>query len=96
MATDPNGRADPYLVVHLGKKKISDRGHRFYGQLNPTFGRMFEFDACLPEDYELTVQVWDWDRITQDDLIGETKIDLEQRYFTKHRAVCGIPKKYEA
>lgn len=96
MATDLNGLADPYLVVSLGKKKISDRSHKIHGQLNPTFGRMFEFEANLPEDYELTAQVWDWDRITQDDLIGQTKIDIEQRYYSKYRATCGLPVKYEA
>jgi hypothetical protein len=27
------------------------------------------------------IDVWDWDRFTKDDLIGGTKIDLEDRWF---------------
>ena len=38
----------------------------------------------------LTVQVLDWDLLGSDDLIGETKIDLENRFYSRHRATCGI------
>ena len=43
----------------------------------------------------LTVQIFDWDLVGSDELIGETKIDLENRFNTRHRATCGISKKYE-
>lgn len=43
----------------------------------------------------LTVQVLDWDLVGSDDLIGETRIDLENRFYSRHRATCGIPEKYE-
>lgn len=42
----------------------------------------------------LTVAVYDWDLVGTDDLIGETKIDLENRYYSKHRATCGIASHY--
>lgn len=43
---------------------------------------------------DLTVQVFDWDLIGTDDKIGQTTIDLENRYYTKYRAWCGLPKSY--
>lgn len=42
----------------------------------------------------LTVQIYDWDLLSADDLIGETKIDLENRFYSKHRPLCGIAEKY--
>jgi len=37
--TDPNGKADPYVVLTLGTKKINDKEHYISKQLNPIFGR---------------------------------------------------------
>ena len=56
--------------------------------------RCFEIEATFPLDSKLTVQVYDWDLIGSDDLIGETVIDLENRYHSRHRATCGISKEY--
>ena len=41
------------------------------------------------------MQIYDWDLVGVDDLIGETFIDLENRYYSRHRATCGVTKKYE-
>ena len=51
-------------------------------------------EATLPNDYQLTIQIWDYDSTTSDDLIGETKIDIENRYYSKHYANCGLSKYY--
>lgn len=59
------------------------------------FNRCFEIEATIPQDSLLTVQVFDWDLLGSDDMIGETKIDLENRFYSKHRATCGLPEKYE-
>ena len=45
-------------------------------------------------DSMLTVQIFDWDLLSGDDLIGETKIDLENRFYSKHRATCGFSQKF--
>lgn len=118
---DLNGKADPYVLLQLGSKRVSDKENYVSKQLNPVFGKCFEIEATFPQDSLLNVQVLDWDLvgmslvifysmvfflpivrfviadfiIGSDDLIGETKIDLENRFYSKHRATCGIALKYE-
>ena len=57
--------------------------------------RVFECEVTLPHDSMLTVSVYDKDiGNLSDDLIGETKIDIENRFFSKHRATCGMSLQY--
>ncbi len=56
--------------------------------------RSFDIEATLPMDSTLTVSIYDWDLVGTDDLIGETKIDLENRFYSKHRATCGLSASY--
>ena len=56
--------------------------------------RMFELPANLPIDRTLEITVMDHDLLSANDLIGKTEIDLENRYLTKHMALCGLPKSF--
>ena len=56
--------------------------------------RSFEIDVKIPMEKDLRVQVFDRDLIGTDDKIGETVIDLENRYMSKYRAWCGLPESY--
>ncbi|KAM6954586.1 otoferlin [Aplochiton taeniatus] len=91
---DINGKADPYIVIKLGKSEVKDKENYISKQLNPVFGKSFDIEATFPMESMLTVSVYDWDLVGTDDLIGETKIDLENRYYSKHRATCGIAAHY--
>ncbi|XP_005354674.1 fer-1-like protein 6 [Microtus ochrogaster] len=92
---DPDGKSDPYIVLRLGKTEIKDRDKYIPKQLNPVFGRSFEIQATFPNESLLSVLIYDHDMIGSDDLIGETKIDLENRFYSKHRAICGLQSQYE-
>ncbi|KAL6100438.1 fer1l6 [Pungitius sinensis] len=91
---DPDGKADPYIVLRLGKNEIKDRDNYIPKQLNPVFGRSFEMQATLPRESLLSVVVYDYDLVGGDDLMGETRIDLENRFYSRHRATCGLPTEY--
>ncbi|XP_029981481.1 fer-1-like protein 6 [Sphaeramia orbicularis] len=91
---DPDGKADPYIVLRLGKKEIRDRDNYIPKQLNPVFGRSFEIQAKFPQESLLSVLIYDYDLVGGDDLIGETRIDLENRFYSRHRATCGLPTEY--
>uniref|UniRef100_A0A3Q3JTY7 C2 domain-containing protein n=1 Tax=Monopterus albus TaxID=43700 RepID=A0A3Q3JTY7_MONAL len=91
---DPDGKSDPYIVLRLGKHEIKDRDNYIPKELNPVFGRSFEMQAKFPQDSLLTVLIYDFDLVGGDDLIGETRIDLENRFYSRHRATCGLPTEY--
>ena len=92
--TDMDGKADPYVKIKIGKQITVDRANFVPKQLNPNFGRVFDFEIIIPHDNMLTVSVYDYDLVGQDELIGETKIDIENRFFTMHRATCGMSLRY--
>ncbi|CAK6447630.1 unnamed protein product [Pipistrellus nathusii] len=74
---DPNGKADPYVVVSAGREWRDTKERYIPKQLNPIFGEVLELSISLPAEPELTVAVFDHDLVGSDDLIGETHIDLE-------------------
>uniref|UniRef100_A0A8C5WR41 Fer-1 like family member 6 n=1 Tax=Laticauda laticaudata TaxID=8630 RepID=A0A8C5WR41_LATLA len=92
---DPDGKSDPYIVLRLGETEIKDRDKYIPKQLNPIFGRSFEIQATFPKESLLSVLIYDYDLIGSDDFIGETKIDLENRFYSRHRATCGLQSQYE-
>lgn len=91
---DPNGLADPYLVVSLGKTTIKDQDKYIPNTLNPLFGKMFELTAHIPISKDLSITVMDYDLIGKDEKIGETVVDLENRFLSKFGAICGLPQTY--
>lgn len=57
--------------------------------------RVLELNISLPAEPELTVAVFDHDLVGSDDLIGETRIDVENRFYSHHRANCGLASQYD-
>uniref|UniRef100_A0A8K9XL50 C2 domain-containing protein n=1 Tax=Oncorhynchus mykiss TaxID=8022 RepID=A0A8K9XL50_ONCMY len=77
-AKDFTGTSDPYVKIYLlpeRQKKFQTRVHR--KTLNPTFDEAF----CFPVEYDqlcnrkLHFSVYDFDRFTSHDMIGEVVVD---------------------
>ncbi|XP_057711428.1 synaptotagmin-10 isoform X2 [Corythoichthys intestinalis] len=77
-AKDFTGTSDPYVKIYLlpeRKKKFQTRVHR--KNLNPTFDETF----CFPVGYDelcnrkLHLSIFDFDRFTSHDMIGEVVVD---------------------
>uniref|UniRef100_H3CL09 Synaptotagmin 3 n=1 Tax=Tetraodon nigroviridis TaxID=99883 RepID=H3CL09_TETNG len=77
-AKDANGFSDPYVKIYLlpdRKKKFQTKVHR--KTLNPVFNETFQFGVPLNELHsrKLHFSVYDFDRFSRHDLIGQVVVD---------------------
>ncbi|KAL6084748.1 hypothetical protein STEG23_027837 [Scotinomys teguina] len=77
-AKDSNGFSDPYVKIYLlpdRKKKFQTKVHR--KTLNPVFNETFQFSVPLAElaQRKLHFSVYDFDRFSRHDLIGQVVLD---------------------
>ena len=76
-AKDLCGSSDPYVKVYLlpDRKKFQTRVHR--KTLNPTFNESFQFPVPYDElaIRKLHMSVFDFDRFSRHDMIGEVVLD---------------------
>eukprot|EP00358_Blepharisma_japonicum_P000350 CAMPEP_0202954358 /NCGR_PEP_ID=MMETSP1395-20130829/50744_1 /ASSEMBLY_ACC=CAM_ASM_000871 /TAXON_ID=5961 /ORGANISM="Blepharisma japonicum, Strain Stock R1072" /LENGTH=564 /DNA_ID=CAMNT_0049669833 /DNA_START=548 /DNA_END=2243 /DNA_ORIENTATION=- len=74
--------SDPYLRVSLGKEEYNLKDEYQSDISNPKFYKFFSFETTLPGASLLKIQVWDHNDVFSDEKIGETHIDLEDRFFS--------------
>ncbi|XP_066527070.1 synaptotagmin-6 isoform X2 [Hoplias malabaricus] len=76
-AKDLCGSSDPYVKIYLlpDRKKFQTRVHR--KTLNPTFDESFQFPVPYDElpVRKLHLSVFDFDRFSRHDMIGEVEVD---------------------
>ena len=74
--------SDPYIKLYLnGKLVVNERKNYQEDQKNCKWYRYYDIPGEIPGSSNLKIEVWDWEAILSDDLIGYTTIDLEDRYF---------------
>ncbi|XP_053721165.1 myoferlin-like isoform X2 [Synchiropus splendidus] len=91
---DNNGKCDPYIKISLGKKTVEDRDNYIPNTISPVFGRLFEMSCYLPQDKDLKISVYDYDLLSRDEKVGETVVDLENRFLSRYNSYCGHPQTY--
>ncbi|MEQ2221683.1 Synaptotagmin-2 [Ilyodon furcidens] len=79
MSMDSGGTSDPYVRVHLfpdKKKKFDTKVHK--KTLNPVFNETFVFKVPYEElgGKTLVMSVYDYDRFSKHDVIGEVKLPM--------------------
>ena len=76
--------SDPYIKILLNDKEIiNERKNYQDNQKNCKWYKYYDIAGEIPGSSTLKLEVWDWDEILADDLIGFTVIDLEDRYFNE-------------
>mmetsp|Transcript_48591 Transcript_48591/g.152427 ORF Transcript_48591/g.152427 Transcript_48591/m.152427 type:complete len:188 (-) Transcript_48591:25-588(-) len=74
---DVLGTCDPYVKVKIGKgggqfEYVTDKRIK---TLDPVWNETFDLPIWQLDNCEdLTIELWDWDRLTKDDLLGTGKV----------------------
>jgi Ca2+-dependent lipid-binding protein len=92
---DTGGESDPYLWMQLGKQIVDQRSKHQNDEPNPEINEVFDFEAIFPGCPMLHIKMMDYDMVFGDEVIGETFVDLEDRYFSPEwRSVKDMPVEY--
>ncbi|XP_070621719.1 fer-1-like protein 5 [Erythrolamprus reginae] len=91
---DRNGLCDPYVKIKLGRERMDDREEYIPNTLDPVFGRTYELTCTIPLEKDLKISLFDFDLFSPDDTVGDTTIDLEDRFMSHYGANCGLPQTY--
>jgi hypothetical protein len=79
---DTFSESDPYIKILLGDKELVNEKKKYYKNCkNCKWYQYYDLLVELPGSSKLRIQVMDYDSLFSDDLIGETSIDIEDRYF---------------
>ena len=79
---DTFSESDPYIKILLGEKIIvNEKKNYIENSKNCKWYKYYDIYTELPGSSKITIQVFDYNTIFSDVLIGETSIDIEDRYF---------------
>ena len=79
---DTFSESDPYIKILLGDELLINEQKKAYKNCkNCKWYKYYDLKVVLPGSNKLRIQVMDYNSIFKDSLIGETSIDIEDRYF---------------
>ena len=82
---DITSESDPYIKIYLGDKlKFDEQKNHFEDTKNCKWYQYYDILTQFPGNTSLKIEVWDYDPIFRDELIGSTTIDLEDRYYNSN------------
>ena len=81
-AKDALSDSDPYIKIYFGEEKKFDEQKNHHNDTKQVkWFKHYDILSIFPGDSTLKIEVWDYNPIFKDELIGSTSIDLEDRYF---------------
>ena len=81
-AKDALSDSDPYIKIYFGaEKKFDEQKSHHNDKKIVSWFKHYDILSMFPGDSTLRIEVWDYNPIFRDELIGSTSIDLEDRYF---------------
>ena len=76
--------SDPYIKILVNEKEvINERKNYQEDKKDCKWYKHYDIPVEIPGSSSLKLEVWDWDEILSDDLIGYTTIDLEDRFYNE-------------
>ena len=79
---DNGSPSDPYLYLLCNNKIVNERDNYQLDEPNPDFYKSYDFEGTFPGSSPLQIDVWDYDDIFGDDLIGTTILYMEDICLT--------------
>ena len=83
--------SDPYLILKCGNKTFNERKEYQLDTCTPKFYKVYDFLITFPGASILSIDSYDYDDFFGDDHIGQTKIDLDDRFYNKDW--CAVSRK---
>ena len=80
---DIGSPSDPYLYIQCNRKIVNERNKYQLDEPSPKFYTHYDFEGTFPGCSPLQIDLYDFDEVFGDDLIGTTLVDLEDRYFSQ-------------
>ena len=99
LPADKNGKSDPYVTLQLGTQRTVTKSKS--KTLDPVYRERFSFgmQAAKPGDNStaltLAVEVWDKDRGTKDQFLGEVSVSVVEAFSGKWSSATVGPLEFE-